>query len=383
MKIKACSLVFSSPLAPDKFLGLGAARPRFLLPFAGRFTYLDMFLSPLVRAGVRKHLLITRNHAEFAHDYMLSAWGEGGWQILPFMPEEGDEPFDSQMYSAFKDQLSPYVFFACLDHPYWFDSTLLASEFRMRVSSVQPIFGKRAAEIILTERTQLLSVLNDMVRKAIPASQVLYRAFHVLSEKSGLRRIAVEGFHTTIDTLGQYIAANRAILNQQEKFRQLFTKVPLQSGLSPRAQAHIGPTSEFYRSTLADACHIRGRIYDSVLFPGVEIGKNTEVRDAVIFPGVRIGDNARISRCLVDSPIGLPQEVKLHIADGVRVGNVQSKADNRGHEKALGNGYSFIGSGTVIPRGVQIGGGCYISPGLSRSSFSQSKTISDGRSLIK
>jgi ADP-glucose pyrophosphorylase len=383
MKIKACSLVFSSPLAPDKFPGLGAARPRFLLPFAGRFTYLDMFLSPLIRAGVRKHLIVTQNFAEFTHDYMMGAWGDGAWQVLPFIPEEGDEPFDSQMYSLFKEELSPYVFFTQLDHPCWFDSTALASEFRMRVSSVQPIFGKRTAGLILTERTQLLSILNDMVRKSIPASQALSRAFLVLSETSGLRHAAVEGFHTTIDTLGQYIAANRAILDQQEKFRQLFAKVPLQTGLSPRAQAVIAPSAEFYRSTLADACHVRGRIYDSVLFPGVEIGKNTEIRDAVIFPGVKIGDNARISRCLVDSPLGLSQEIKLHIADGVRIGNIQSKADNRDHEKALGNGYSFVGSGTVIPRGVNIGGGCYIAPGLSRTSFSQAKNISDGRSITR
>ena len=381
MKLKACSLVFSSPLPPDKFPGLGAARPRFLLPFAGRFTYLDMFLSPLMRAGVRKHLIITQNFAEYTHDYMVSAWGNGGWQVLPFIPEEGDEPFDNQMYAVFKEELAPYVFFTRLDNPCWFDSSLLASEFRIRVSMVQPVFGKRIADVIVTERTHLLTILNDLVRSAVPAPLALVRAFQILSEKNGLRRIPVEGFYTTIDTLGQYIAANRAILDQQEKFRQLFAKVPLQSGLSPRAQAVIASDAEFYRSSLADACHVRGRIYNSVLFPGVEIGKNTEVRDAVIFPGVKIGDNARIARCLIDSPLGLDQEVKAHISDTVRVGNANSKAENRELGKALDDGYSFVGSGTIIPRGVNIGGGCYVAPGLGRTSFSRAKNISDGRSI--
>jgi len=383
MKIKASSLVFSSPLEPERFPGLGAARPRFLLPFAGRFTYLDMFLSPLMRAGVRNHLIVTQSFAELTHDYMVSAWGEGEWKVLPFIPEDGDEPFDSQMYSIFKDEFAPYVYFARVDNPCWFDSALLASEFRMRVSAVQPVFGKKAAELILTERAQLLSILHDMVRKAVPAAQVLARAFRALAGQGGLRQIPVEGFYLPIETIEQYIAANRSILDQQEKFRQLFGRVPLQSGLSPRSQSLIASGAEFFRSSLADDCLVRGRIYDSVLFPGVEIGKNTEVRDAVILPGVRIGDNAKIARCMIDSPIGLSDEVKLHIADGARVGNARSQAENRELGKALGNGYSFVGSGALIPKGVSIGGGCYVAPGIGRASFSRSKNISDGRSITE
>jgi len=383
MKIKASSLVFSSALRPENFSGLGDARPRFLLPFAGRFTYLDMFLSPLMLAGVRNHLIVTQRFAEQAHVYMENAWGHSGWKIIPFLPETGDEPFDSQMLSVLKNEFAPYVYFGCVDHPCWFNSALLANEFRMRIQGVQPVFGKKAAGLVLVERPRLLSILDDMVRKAIPASQALGRAFRLLSEEKATRRVPADGFFLTIDSLREYIAANRAILGQQEKFRQLFERVPLQSGLSPRSQAVITRDAEFYRSSLADDCLVRGRIYDSVLFPGVEIGKHTEIRDSVILPGVKIGANARVIRSMIDSPGDLDEEVKLHIADGVRIGNAKSRAANRDFGKALGDGYSYVGSGTIIPKGVTISGGCYIAPGLGRTGFSRARAIGEGRSVIQ
>ncbi|MDR2733321.1 MAG: hypothetical protein LBC99_01605 [Spirochaetota bacterium] len=383
MKIKASSLVFSSALRPEKFPGLCDGHPRFLLPFAGRFTYLDMFLSPLMQAGVRNHLIVTQRFAEQTHVYMENAWGKGGWKIIPFLPETGDEPFDSQMLSVLKNEFAPYVYFGCVDHPCWFNSAALASEFRMRIQGVQPVFGKKAAGLVLVERPRLLSVLDDMVRKAIPASQALGRAFRLLCEDKAIRRVPADGFFLAIDSLREYITANRAILDNQEKFRQLFAKIPLQSGLSPRSQAVITKDAEFYRSSLADECLVRGRIYDSVLFPGVEIGKHTEVRDAVILPGVRIGANARIIRCMIDSPGELSDEVKLHIADGARIGNVKSRAENRDFGNALGDGYSYVGSGTIIPKGVSISGACYIAPGLGRTAFSRARVIGEGRSVLQ
>jgi ADP-glucose pyrophosphorylase len=113
------------------------------------------------------------------------------------------------------------------------------------------------------------------------------------------------------------------------------------------------------------------------------VGKNTEVRDAVILPGVKIGDNSRITRCLIDSADGLPQNVKQQISDGVKIGNAKSQADNKEIGKALGDGYSYVGSGTVIPKGISIGGGCYIAPGLDKASFARVKNITDGRSVVK
>jgi ADP-glucose pyrophosphorylase len=381
MKIKASSLVFSSALKPESFPGLGAMRPRFLLPYAGRFTYLDMFLSPLMQAGVRSHLIETQRFAELTHGYMENAWGMGSWKVIPFLPETGNEPFDSQMLSVLKDEFASYIYFACVDHPCWYNSAALANEFRMRIPSVQPVFNKKPAQIVLVERSRLLAVFDAMVKKAVPASEVLARAFRALCEQSSLRRVAVDGFYLPIESMSEYIAANLGILEQQQKFQLLYEKVPLQSGLGPRTQAVIARGAEFYRSSLADECVVRGRIYDSVLYPGVEIGKNTEVRDSVILPGVKIGANARINRCLIDSPLEFSEEVKLHVADGVRVGSARSTANNRDYGDALQEGYSYIGSGTISPKGVSINGACYIAPGLGKTAFSRSRVVGEGRSI--
>lgn len=381
MKLKACSLVYSSPLSGESFPGLGDLRPRFLLPFAGRFTYLDMFLSPLVRAGVRNHLVVSQGHAEAVHTYLEAAWGEEGFKVLPFLPESGDLPFDAQMYSVFKSELAPYVFFGQVDHPCWFDLAELASEIRLRVRGVQPLFGRKAAGVMLVERGLLLEQLAQMVKKAVPAAHVLEKAFQLLSRSGRIKQVAVEGYYLQINCLQDYIAANLAILEQQEKFRALFSRIPLQSGLSDKAQATIESTASFYRSSLADRCVVRGKIYDSVLFPGVEIGKNTEVRDSVILPGVRIGDNARIARCMIDAAGELPQNVKVQIGDGVKIGNAKSRLENRDHAAALNDGFTFIGSGIVIPRGVAIGAGCYVGTGTPKTAFSRQKTLADGRSL--
>jgi glucose-1-phosphate adenylyltransferase len=157
----------------------------------------------------------------------------------------------------------------------------------------------------------------------------------------------------------------------------------LQSGLSGKAQATIESSAEFYRSSLADRCLVRGKIYDSVLFPGVEVGKNSEIRGCVILPDVRIGDNVKLARTMIDVPNELPQNVKVQIADGVKIGNVKSRADNKDHPEALVDGFTYIGAGTLIPRGVTIGGGCYLAAATPKSFFSRNKNVAEGRSIEK
>ena len=224
MKLKACSLVFSSPLPADLFPGLGESRPRFLLPFAGRFTYLDFLLSPLFRNGVRQHLIVTQHHAELAHNYMETAWGEGDWKVFPFIPDEGDEPFDKQMFSVFKDELAANVFLARIDHPCWFDINDLVNELGMRSKAVQPVFGKKPGGVILVERSLLLEILSGYVKQGVPASGVLHRAFEAVSRHARLKQVQVEGFHLPIADIGQYIRANLAVLDQQDRFRELFAR---------------------------------------------------------------------------------------------------------------------------------------------------------------
>lgn len=83
---------------------------------------------------------------------------------------------------------------------------------------------------------------------------------------------------------------------------------------------------------VGEGCVIYGEVTNSVLFPGVYVGKGTKITDTVVMPKVTIGDDVLIERTI----IGAESVIK----NGCRIGESTSKT------------ISLVGEYEQIPEGT-------------------------------
>ncbi|MEN6627149.1 MAG: sugar phosphate nucleotidyltransferase [Candidatus Sumerlaeia bacterium] len=109
---------------------------------------------------------------------------------------------------------------------------------------------------------------------------------------------------------------------------------------SSRTPAYFSEDSEVSDSIIASGCHIEGKVVNSVLSPGVTVGKGSVVDHCVIFHDVTIGENCRVRYAVIDKD--------ARLADGSSVG-----ACEPGAQPPL----------TVLPKGYQLAPGETIAAG--------------------
>ncbi|MDF2890924.1 MAG: glgC [Clostridia bacterium] len=69
---------------------------------------------------------------------------------------------------------------------------------------------------------------------------------------------------------------------------------------------YISSTGKVKSSLLNEGCVIHGEVNNCVLFPGVEVGRNSIVNDSVIMPDVKIGENVSIRKSIIMSKVIIP-----------------------------------------------------------------------------
>lgn len=137
--------------------------------------------------------------------------------------------------------------------------------------------------------------------------------------KSGVRMFAYpfKGYWKDVGTIESLWEANMDLLKEDNKLNLYDSKWKIYSVNPIRPPHYCGENAVIKGSMVGEGCVIHGEILNSVLFPGVYVGKNTRVRNTVVMPKVHIGDNVSIERSI----IGLESVIK----DGCRIGCAQSK----------------------------------------------------------
>ena len=114
----------------------------------------------------------------------------------------------------------------------------------------------------------------------------------------------------------------------------------------------IGDYASIQNSLIYNGCTIEGTVRNSVIFPGVQIGKNSVVENCVIFFNNRIGRNSRFSKVVAD--------VNTTFGDGVIVG---SPSCNQAEQVTV------IGWNNNVPEQTVINQGATIYPSLKPSAW--------------
>ncbi len=154
------------------------------------------------------------------------------------------------------------------------------------------------------------------------------------------------GYWKDVGTLESYWQANMELIdiipvfNLYEEFWKIYTKTET---LPPQ---YVAADAKVEKSIISEGTEIYGEVYNSVIGPGVTVGKGTVVRDSIVMQNTEIGEGCTINKAIV--------------AENVKIGaNVELGAGEYAESKLSSKVYKFdlvtIGNNTVIPANVTIG----------------------------
>ena len=154
------------------------------------------------------------------------------------------------------------------------------------------------------------------------------------------------GYWKDVGTLGSYWEANMELIdiipefNLYEEFWKIYTKNDI---IPPE---YISGEAKVYRSLISDGTEVYGEVYNSIIGPGVTIGKGAVIRDSIIMQGTVIGDGAVLEKAIIAENVVIGTGTKLGVGEEV---------PNKLKPKIYAFGLAVVGENAEIPANVQIG----------------------------
>ena len=185
----------------------------------------------------------------------------------------------------------------------------------------------------------------DIIPKAIATDQVFAYPFR--------------GYWRDVGTVQAYWEANMDLLRPDSPI------TPEAWGIRPNPEAEGRPADRtparfangcaVRNSLIAAGCIIEGTVVNSVLSPGVMVGKGATVRDSILLHDCVIAEGATVDLAILDK--------RVRVGQGAVVGLGGDKATpNRQQPKHLYTGITLIGKGAEVPAGTTIGRNCVVEP---------------------
>lgn len=155
--------------------------------------------------------------------------------------------------------------------------------------------------------------------------------------------------------------------NLYEEYWKIYTK---SDQIEPQ---YIAADAVTERCIIGEGTEIYGKVYGSVIGPGVMVGKNTVIRDSIIMQNTTIGDNVTISKSIIAENVAIGDNVELGIGE---------EADNKLNKSVYSFGIVTIGENSVVPSGVKVGKNTAIS-GETEAGDYPGGVLASGESIIK
>jgi glucose-1-phosphate adenylyltransferase len=401
---------------------LASERAKPAVPFGGAFRIIDFTLSSVMHSGLELVGLLTQYRPLSLMDHVRNGepWDligrERGVKILP--PHTGKE--DSDWYKgtadaiyqnlAFMQDYGPdKVLILSGDHIYRMDYEQMIATHEARGAdatiAAMPVpwdetrrFGVMVAneegwvtefqEKVKNAKSNLASmgvyvfnyaVLAEELRAVVGARKGYDFGKDIIPEMLGRRKLLCypfTGYWRDVGTIKSYHEANMDCLNPDSGLDLQawgIRTAPDVQHSGDRPPALLGGEASVTSSLVGRGCVIQGEVSQSVLFPGVRVGRGAFVRDSILMQDSMAGDRCQVEYSIIDK--------QCEMGAGTSIGTGASTTGNRKFPSHLDCGITVIGKGVVIPAGVRIGKNCIIYPGLNLTGRGL-KTVDDGETIM-
>jgi len=213
---------------------------------------------------------------------------------------------------------------------------------------------------LLAQDREMLDFGMHLVPRAVERDRVFAYPFH--------------GYWRDVGTIQAYWEANMDVLRDDAGIS------PEAWGIrpNPRPCANMAdrPPVRFLRgnhaerSLISAGCVIEGTVVNSVLSPGVHVGKGAMVRDSILFDDCHIEAGARVELAILDK--------RIRVGQGAVVGTGDKGVVNCQHPTHLYTGITLVGKDAEVPAGASIGRNCIVSPWKKAADFPADGKVGDG-----
>ncbi len=149
---------------------------------------------------------------------------------------------------------------------------------------------------------------NDIISKTVEDGELYAHSFDKSCEGKGPDGVS---YWKDVGTLGSYWRANMDLLSEFPQLDIFDEHWPIRG-----VPTQVNPSKFYYtdsdcrgmtNSIVAGACVIKDAVINhSVLFDDIHVSPSTKITDSVILPQVRIGKNCRLTKCIIDRNITIP-----------------------------------------------------------------------------
>ena len=150
------------------------------------------------------------------------------------------------------------------------------------------------------------------------------------------------GYWSYSRTVGEYYQANMDMIGDSPKLSITDWNVRTNldhEAIRDRGPSLIGPNAFIENSRIHNGVKIDGEVKNSILFPGVSIGKGARVSDSILFFDTQIGEGAQVKKTITDIAVTIGRDAVV--------------GDEHGKITVIGAGAS-IGMGERVEDGAEI-----------------------------
>ncbi|MCL1998950.1 MAG: glucose-1-phosphate adenylyltransferase [Turicibacter sp.] len=173
----------------------------------------------------------------------------------------------------------------------------------------------------------------------------------MLNENKKLFAYRFNDYWKDVGTIESYWMANMDLIQTVPDFNlyEDFWKIYTDSDHQP--PIYTGLESDVNTSLLSEGCEVSGKVYNSIIGPGVIIEEGAVVQASIIMGRCVIGAGAFIDRCIIDDSCTIGENVKIGTGENV---------PNAAKPHVYDSGITVIGESTTIPPNVTIGKNCVL-----------------------
>lgn len=356
---KVLGIVFAN-IHEEALDSLTATRTMGSVPFCSRYRLIDFPLSNMVESGVAKIGVVTNANFQSLMDHVgtgkpwdLSRKTDGLYLLPPF--SIGSANMWGNRIDAIYGNLNflhqsnqTYVLMSDCNHILSVDYTKMfnAHEESGADITILGVKGKmpenigsvltfdkieengRITEMSLDKKTDedvfyscnimimKKYLLETLVTNAHSKNEISYQRNIIMSNINNLKIHAfdaTDSFVGTVDSVKSYYDISMSLLEKENR-KKLFS-LPISTKERDDMPTIYGPDSSLKNSLVADGCIIEGKVENCIIFKGVKIGKDTEVKNSILMQDTVVGNNAKISCVIADKNVNIKDGAELSGAD--------------------------------------------------------------------
>jgi len=337
------------------------------VPFGGKYRIIDFPLSNCSNSGIYTVGVLTQyKPLELnAHIGIGEAWdldrAHGGVHVLPpYQEEKGGEWYKGTANAIYQniefvDRYDPeYILILSGDHIYKMDYTKMLDFHKERQAdatiAVIEVPMDEAPRFGIMNTREDLSVYEFEEKPKNPKNNLASMGIYIFNWKTlkkylkedetdktskndfgmniipsmlgdGNRMVAYpfKGYWKDVGTIDSLWEANMDLIREDNELDLHEENWKIYSVNPVRPAQYIGENAKVSNSLVVEGCVVNGQIENSILFQGVQIGKNSVIRDSIIMTDAKIGDNVVIEKAIVGSGAIVRKDCKISLGDEIAI----------------------------------------------------------------